>query len=61
MHWGSFISNRIAVDPIFPPPEYSKWMPGKKDNIPENLFKNNCFDLIFDELQEGLELKKLFD
>ena len=54
-------NHRIAIDPIFPPPEYSKWMPGKKDQIPENIFKNNSFELIFDELVDSQELKKLFE
>jgi hypothetical protein len=26
-----YIFCRIAIDPIFPPPEFSKWMVGKKD------------------------------
>jgi len=36
-------------------------MPGKKDQIPENIFKNNSFELIFDELVDSQELKKLFE
>ena len=29
--------DRIAVDPIFQPPEYSKWTGSKKEYIPENV------------------------
>jgi tubulin monoglycylase TTLL3/8 len=28
---------RIAIDPIFPPPDESKWVGVKKENISENL------------------------
>jgi tubulin monoglycylase TTLL3/8 len=31
------IKKRIAVDPIFPPPDISKWTGGKKEYIPENV------------------------
>ena len=40
---------RIAIDPIFPPPEESKWNSGKKETLPENSENNNKFHLIFDE------------
>ena len=48
--------NRIAVDPIYPPPENSKWSGGKSFNIDENLLENNKFELIFDELIDGMEI-----
>ena len=53
MHLGSFIVTRIALDPIFPPPEESKWPVYKKDSIVDNIFENNKFELIFDELLHG--------
>jgi len=31
------IKKRIAVDPVFPPPEYNKWSGSKKEYIPDNL------------------------
>jgi hypothetical protein len=34
-----YILKRIAIDPIFPPPEDSKWMPGKRDYIPDDILK----------------------
>ena len=47
---------RVAVDPIFPPPNYPK---NKKHMIPDNVFENNKFELFFDELQEGEALRNL--
>jgi hypothetical protein len=41
---------KIAIDPIFPPPNYPK---NKKHMIPENVFENNKFELFFDEMVEG--------
>ena len=48
---------RIAIDPIFPPPDISQWNGGKKETIPEKFLENNRYELIFDELSDGLELK----
>jgi tubulin polyglutamylase TTLL1 len=48
-----FYINRIAIDPIFPPPDIGKWTGGKKEYIPENIFESNRFELIFDELSDG--------
>ena len=28
---------RIAIDPIFPPPNFDLWTGGRKDSIPKNL------------------------
>lgn len=48
---------RIAIDPIFPPPHISKWIGGKQHNIPNNLLEENKFELIFDELVDGKDIK----
>lgn len=45
---------KIAIDPIFPPPNYPK---NKKHMIPENVFENNRFELIFDELVDGENIR----
>lgn len=29
--------SRIAIDPVFPPPEISKFSGGRKDYIPDNI------------------------
>ena len=47
---------RIAIDPIYMPPERSKWN-GKISNLPDKIFENNKFELIFDEIVLGNELK----
>ncbi len=46
---------RVAIDPIFPPPNYPK---SKKHMIPENIYENNKFELCFDELVEGEQLRR---
>lgn len=46
---------RIAVDPLFPPPP---WPNAKKHMIPECI-ESNRFELIFNELTDGAELKAL--
>jgi hypothetical protein len=33
---GIYYIIRIAIDPIFPPPELTKWTGGKKEFVPEN-------------------------
>jgi hypothetical protein len=43
----SFI--RIAIDPIFPPPEFTKWPGVNYLKYVDNIFLNNKFELIFDE------------
>jgi hypothetical protein len=48
---------RIAIDPIFPPPEASKWTGGKSYKIPESILEANRFELIFDELVDGKNIK----
>jgi hypothetical protein len=47
--------NRIAVDPLFPPPP---WPNAKKHTIPDCM-ENNKFELVFNELTDGPELKNL--
>ncbi|EAS00525.2 tubulin-tyrosine ligase family protein (macronuclear) [Tetrahymena thermophila SB210] len=47
---------KVAVDPIFPPPNFPK---SKKHLIPENIFESNKFELIFDELQDAQQLSTL--
>lgn len=44
------------MDPIFPPPDFSKWSGSKKEYVPDNLLQNNRFELIFDELVDGAAL-----
>lgn len=48
------------MDPIFPPPplpEIAKL--AKKIVMPENSIDSNKFELVFDETEEGPELKNL--
>ena len=47
---------RISIDPVFPPPI---WPASKKHLLPDNLLENNKFELIFDEIEDGLALKNL--
>lgn len=49
---------KIAVDPIFPPPNYPK---SKKHMIPDFVYTNNKFELIFDELSERDALLQMFN
>ena len=35
---------RIAIDPIYPPPDVSKWSQIKKDNFMENFTEPNKFE-----------------
>ena len=51
---------RIAVDPIFPPPELSKWNLNKSIYLPEKMLENNKFELIFDEIVDGNFLEELY-
>ena len=46
---------QIAVDPLFPPPRLEK-LKTQYLRIPENVMKENIFELIFDEEAEGLDL-----
>jgi len=49
--------NRIAVDPIFPPPNYQNT---KKFNVyPDNIMESNKFELIYDERLVAKKLKDI--
>ena len=44
---------KIALDPIFPPPDVA-WTNSKKHLIPtDNIALNNKFELVFDDREEG--------
>lgn len=49
---------QIAVDPLFPPPYTSK-VNTNYLQVPENMFKENKFELIFDQDRDGIELEKI--
>ncbi|CAD8054068.1 unnamed protein product [Paramecium primaurelia] len=52
---------RLSIDTIVPPPESSAWPPNKKHLLfYDNLLENNRFQLLFDEKDDGLELKNLY-
>ncbi len=53
----SMIENafKIAVDPLFPPPK--EWP--KKKPVPNDLFENNKFSIIFDSAEEGRSLRQV--
>ena len=46
---GNSFKFRIALDPIFPPPNRGKFLV-KSDSIPDNIYDNNNFELIFNEI-----------
>lgn len=39
---------RIALDPIFPPPDWSDWQNCHKGSCPSNYLQTNRYELIFD-------------
>ena len=41
---------------MFPPPN---WPASKKHLLPDNLLENNKFELVFDEIEDGTNLKNL--
>ena len=47
-----FYKIRIALDPIFPPPINILKNLSKSDIIPENIYENNKFEIIFDEIHD---------
>jgi hypothetical protein len=58
LRYSLYVTNdRIAIDPIFPPPEVSHWSHNRKESLPENMFESNKFELIFDELKSGNSIK----
>jgi hypothetical protein len=48
------------VDPIFPPSDCAKLGLGKKSYVPDKIWENNKFELVFDELVDGFALKQLY-
>lgn len=51
---------KLFVDPIFPPPDIEEIVSyTKKLCLNDNMMENNKFELIFDEAEEGKELKQL--
>ncbi|KAL4491452.1 hypothetical protein ABPG72_008108 [Tetrahymena utriculariae] len=48
---------KIAIDPIFPPPNFPK---SKKHLIPEQIYENNKFELLFDSEVDGERIRKLY-
>ncbi|CAD8137006.1 unnamed protein product [Paramecium pentaurelia] len=52
---------RLSIDTLIPPPEQSQWPPNKKHLLfYDNMLENNRFQLIFDEREDGQELKVLY-
>jgi hypothetical protein len=50
----------LVVDPVFPPPLVEELVNlSKKLLLPDNLIETNKFELIFDEVEEGRELRSL--
>ena len=45
---------KIAIDPLFPPPN---WPTSKRHSMPDAIYENNRWELIYDELLDGVELK----
>lgn len=52
---GKVFLNRIAVDPVFPPPDLSQWKLNKNTYIPEKIEENNKFELILQYNYESNE------
>lgn len=50
---------RIAVDPVFPPPGQAYLLNLPRTFVPENILEVNRFELVFDEIEEGKELKSI--
>jgi hypothetical protein len=49
-----------VIDPLFPPPEIEEIAGySKKLSLSDNMMESNKFELIFDEAEEGGELKQL--
>jgi len=46
---------RIALDPLFPPPN---WPTSKKHFLPDNI-ENNKFEIVFDEIEDGPALRNM--
>ena len=50
------IAHRLTIDPLYPPPFEA--VPKKQCNLAENIVETNKFELVFDELEEGEDLRK---
>jgi tubulin monoglycylase TTLL3/8 len=48
---------RIAIDPVFPPPDIGRWNGGQRLRVPDNILEQNRFELIFDELLDGKDIQ----
>jgi len=48
---------RIAVDPIYPAPSLDQWKAGRREAFPIYSLEKIQFELIFDDLTDGEELK----
>ena len=46
------------MDPLFPPPE--NWQAGRKFYFGDNPLAENKFDIVFDELSDGMGVEKLY-
>ncbi|CAD8051245.1 unnamed protein product [Paramecium sonneborni] len=52
---------RLSIDTLVPPPEQSQWPPNKKHLLfYDNILENNRFQLLFDEQEEGEQIKNLY-
>ncbi|CAD8050087.1 unnamed protein product [Paramecium sonneborni] len=52
---------RLSIDTLVPPPESSSWPPNKKHLLfYDNLLENNRFQLLFDEKEEGQEIRTMY-
>jgi hypothetical protein len=51
---------KFVIDPLFPPPDIEEIAGySKKLCLSDNMMENNRFELIFDEAEDGSELKQL--
>ena len=51
---------RIALDPLFPAPNFANWPNNLKHLAPDNILENNRFEIIFDEIENGPDLTALY-
>lgn len=54
----NFLIHRLTIDPLFPPPY--EWPAQKKMQMGENCLEESRYMLIFDEEEEGDELRRMF-
>jgi tubulin monoglycylase TTLL3/8 len=48
----------MTLDPVFSPP--FEWPNNNKFYVPDNLLENLRFELVFDEVTEGKQIRELF-